>query len=576
MEGHKRGLKSAFFNIYYEKVSDMYILGVHCGHDASASLLCDDDLIACAEEERFNRIKHAMMDFHFAFPFESIKFCLNYAGIKGSDIDYVGFTFKPYEYVNNFIPKNLPDFLDYLKFLYITFPTKSFCVEAIRSMGITTKKIHFLEHHLCHASSAFRASGFKKSMIITWDSRGEKTATATWVGNRDAIEKIDKINVPHSIGRFYSNLTQYLGFKPLSDEWKVMGLSSYGEPKINLPFVKMEEKGKYIMSIKYMHRYGKAPIKNFVKCFNQPARESDSEITIFHKNLAASLQATTEKLGLHILKNLSEVTGLKKLCLAGGVAFNCKMNGFLLHSGIIKDMFIQPAAGDAGTSLGAVFEICSNLGYHSKFKMKHVYYGAKYSKEKIEELLKNSKINYEYCDDIESIVAEKISQQKIIGWFQDRFEFGPRALGNRSILADPRKKEMKDKVNNCVKYREWWRPFAPTILSSKSRNYLDDFYPSPFMILSFNVKEEKRDEIPAVVHVDGTTRPQTLEKEVNPKYFKLIKKFEDLTGVPVLLNTSFNLRGDPIVNAPKEAIETFFTSGMDILVINNFLIKKTK
>lgn len=558
----------------------MYILGIGDGHDSSASLLCDGKVIACAEEERFVRIKHA----YNMFPNNAIKFCLNVAGIRSSDVDFVAYYMDPKKmslskdipHLVRMVFKPTPTNLrNYIIFKYITYPKQKMFLRNLKKMNITPKKIFYVDHHRCHAASAFRMSGFKRATILTMDGRGEWTTTAGYCGKNNEIETLWEIKHPHSLGHLYSFITAYLGFKINNSEWKVMGLSAYGKPTIDFSsFIKITNNG-YELSKKYFPVYGNFNYQKLIDGYG-PMRIRNSKLNDFHKNMAASSQKTLETVAQHLLEMTYNQTGIKNLCLAGGVAFNCKMNQRLRESGFVENIYIQPAAGDAGTSLGAALEAWAMLGYKSRFKMEHVYYGKDYSNKEIEKTLKTCQLKYEYHKDVSGLSAEMVEKGKIVGWFQGRFEFGPRAMGNRSIIADPRSMKSKDRVNNVVKYREQWRPFAPSMLAEYSRGYLKNPCSAPFMILTFDVKEEKIEDVPAVVHVDGTTRPQTVEKKTNKKYYKLIKNFKKLTGIPIVLNTSFNIRGQPIVNTPHEAIQTFYSTGMDALVLGDYFVFKKR
>jgi len=548
-----------------------YVLGITDFHDTSATLLQDGKIIAAAEEERFVRVKHA----HGFFPYNAIKFCLSKANIKPSDIDYVGYFLNPIKFLPSIVP-NLTifgSFKNWLKDTYSILPIKQRFLLRLRKTGIKPKKIFYVEHHMCHAASTAMLSGFKKSMVLTLDGRGEHITTGAWLYNNGDFELLFNKKFPDSIGYLYQFVTEYLGFKPNDAEWKVMGLAPYGTPKFNLSkLIKIKKNGDFKLNRRYFPYFGCYKVSQFAKDVRVPQRVPESNLTEFHKNMAASIQKVTEDLAIKLLEHLISVSGTKNLCIAGGVGLNCKMNKKLRETGLIDHIFIQPAANDSGTSLGAALWVCRELGIKTQDKMEHVYYGKGYSNKQIEKILKVCNLKYEPYDDIAGVAAKLVSRGKIIGWFQGRFEFGPRALGNRSIIADPRFAKIKDRVNAVVKYREPWRPFAPSILAEDMDKYLEDPYPSPFMILTFNAK--RKDEIPAVVHIDSTTRPQTVERKTNPIYHKLISDFKKITGVPVIFNTSFNVRGQPIVNTPHEALQTFFTTGMDALVLGNYLIKK--
>ncbi|MEM7819474.1 MAG: carbamoyltransferase [Candidatus Aenigmatarchaeota archaeon] len=571
--------------------NNLYILGIcgqgHAafdlsgiGHDPAAALIKDGKLIAAAEEERFIRLKHARGH----FPYNAIKFCLDYAGIGIEDIDYIVGNFKP-ELISKIYARD-KFFKRPLKAMQITIGSKVIkkkyldCVKRIpyflkERKELATeiiKKFETVEHHLAHASSAYHVSGFDKSNIITMDACGEATTTLISKGEDGLIKKIRETFIPQSIGGFYSLFTEYLGFEPNDGEYKVMGLAPYGKKCIDVSDLIKVVDGCVVVDQKIngsYYRYSEYVINRF-----GPPRKKGDVVDERHANIAYAIQERLEEICMDLLKFSLGKIDSKNLCLAGGVALNSKMNGKLLSSGLINNIFIQPAAGDAGTAIGAAFYKYVELGYKPNEKMEHVYYGPEFTNEEIENALKLSKVKYEFYDDISGICAELIAKGNIVGWFQGRMEWGPRALGNRSILADPRNPKMKDLINQYVKFREEFRPFCPSMLASAAKEYLEGAYPSPFMILTFKVPEEKRREIPAVVHVDGTVRPQTVEKHINERFYNLIKSFEELTSVPVVLNTSFNIAGEPIVCRPIEAIRTFYSCGMDYLAIGNYLIKK--
>jgi carbamoyltransferase len=416
-------------------------------------------------------------------------------------------------------------------------------------------KVRFIEHHISHAASAFRCSGFKKANIITIDGIGGLTSISLKVGNGKEMEIIKDIMFPNSLGALYSTVTEILGFKPGNDEGKIQALASYGKPIVDFSDAVKTKKGDFKLDLDRLTV--KFPMMN------------KNPLTEQHKNIAASLQEILEKSVLNLVEYLYEITGYKQLCLAGGVALNSTMNGVLLQSDFVDDIFIQPAAGDNGAILGAALELAN-----SKIKMEHVYWGPQYSNEQIEKELKECKLKYEFYDDICGVTSELLAKGKICGWHQGRCELGARALGNRSILADPSDPKMKDKINNEVKHREPWRPFAPSILAESTDDYLVGNYPTPFMILCFRIKDEKVNELISSLHIDKTARPQNVVKSVNPKFYELIKDFGKETGIPAVLNTSFNIQGEPIVCSPRDSIRTFMGTGLDYLAIGDFLVKK--
>ena len=564
------------------------ILGVNPSggvcHDSSACIVVNGKLVAAAEEERFNRMKHTT-----EFPINAINFCLQYAGLSIKDVHYIAIPWLPsalWHHYSALFRKHHRNILG----LYGLFANLS-------PMFKWKQKLHFgehfseipetiyIEHHLAHAASAFFCSGFSSSSIVTVDGNGEKNSTVAWFGNGKKIQKIREESDTNSLGNFYTLITTYLGLHKRiieGGEGKTMGLAAYGHPdeqvttamrkimdidkskwyKINSRFsmTTASEKGMHLLS----------------NVFNHPKRTNPtSPLEYPYADIAFAAQDSLEKALLKVVKYTIDVTGCDNLCLAGGVTLNCTANGFIREKLSIDPIFIFPIANDGGTSIGAALALASRLGEKVKFKMTHVYWGPEYSNKEIEAILKERKLLYEYYDDISSVCAELISKGNVIGWLQGRMEIGPRALGNRSILADPRNPKMKDIVNESVKKRESWRPFCPTILDEAKEDYLINPCDAPFMILSFKVYPEKIKEIPAVVHVDGTTRPQTLKRTTNERYWKLIKAFEDETGVPLVLNTSFNLAGEPIVCTPRDALKTFFDSGMDFLAMGNYLVRKS-
>lgn len=506
----------------------MYILGLNYNNkDAAACLLKDGKLIAAAEEERFLGIKHTDI-----YPKNAINFCLNKEGITIDDIDYIAKPDVSAKKVNGKI-----------------------------ILDIEKKNNEYkIPHHLCHAASAFRLSDFKKSNILTSDGRGEIESAAFFIGDDNKITR--QWSIPFdkcSIGGKYKYVTMALNFGYFG-EGKTMGLAPYGRPQ------------PYSKDILYIKKHNDYLQNN--KGFNLPFEpRKDEPLLQHHKDLAASVQHALEISLLNLMDEIYDTNPNNNICLAGGVFFNCKLNGLILKRDYIKNIFIHPNAGDGGCAIGAALELYSHLGYKSKGLMNHSYYGPEYSNEEIKKAIDKFNLEAEYYDDITGIAAELMAKGNIIGWFQGRMEWGPRALGNRSILADPTVPGMNDKVNE-VKRREKWRPFGPSILEEKAKDWLENHYHSPFMLLSFQVKKEMQKLIPAVVHIDGSTRPQTVSKETNPIYYKLIKEFDKEKGVPMILNTSFNDKGVPIVRSPSDAIRNFLNMKMDYLVMGNYLIKK--
>lgn len=569
----------------------MNILGINCyTHDSAAALIRDGRVVAAVEEERLTRRKHTS-----EFPKEAIKFCLKFGGITFKDIDLIAYFFRPQlefpNYLFHFL-RYFPKSLNLLNGAEVTLP---YTVRLKRILGIRNLirdnfdykdnnfKVMFVEHHLAHSGSCFFTSGFDSATIVSIDGKGEWASTLIAKGYDNKIEKLKVINFPHSLGSFYSAVTQYLGFEPNSDEWKVMGLAPYGKPTFYKKFcdiITLLPKGEYRINLDYIdyHLYGnkKWVSPKFIKEFGHQ-RIPNSDLTEHHQDIAWALQRRTEEAIIHILNYAYSLTKDHNLCLAGGVALNCVVNGRIRDLTRFKELFIQPAAGDAGTSLGAALYAYYNKSANKRssgYVMDNAYLGPRYSSQEVEAALIEGGLKYQRSSDICKDTAHLLSQAKIIGWLQGRMEFGPRALGNRSILADPRRPEMKDLINAKVKYREGFRPFAPSVLEERVGEFFESDYPSPFMLFTYKIKEDKQKVIPAVTHVDGTGRLQTVSETTNPLYWNLINEFCKITGIPVILNTSFNVAGEPIVCSPHDAINCFLNSGIDVLVMDNFLVKK--
>jgi len=561
----------------------MNILGISAFyHDSAACLIQDGIIVACAQEERFTRKKH-----DFSFPKNAIEFCLRQGKIAVKDLDYVGFYEKPfikferilYTYLATF-PRSLPSFL---KAIPLWLKEKIWIPQTIRKELNYQGDILMLEHHFSHAASTFLVSPFQEAAILTIDGVGE-WATATYgVGKDNQIEIFKELRFPHSLGLLYNAFTYYLGFQVNSDEYKVMGLAPYGEPvyydSIMKELVSLKDDGSFQINMRYFaYDYGlKMTNANFEKLFGLPARNSNEPIQKKHQDLAASIQKVTEEIMLRMANFLYQQTNLKNLGLAGGVALNCVANGRILRETNFENIFIQPAAGDAGGAVGvAVYIYHSLLNNPRKFVWEDAYLGPEYSDSKIKKFLQQNQISFkEYSpDELIKYTAKLLSEDKVIGWFQDGMEFGPRALGNRSILADPRKPENKDRVNKKIKFREEFRPFAPAILEEKVSEFFEIDCPSPYMLLVAQVKPEKKDKIPAVIHIDGSARIQTVNRKQNALFYDLLKEFEKITGCPVLLNTSFNLKGEPIVCTPQDGYLTFIRSGLDYLILGNCVLDK--
>lgn len=571
----------------------MYTLGINAVfHDSSACLIKDGQLIAAAEEERFTGIKHGKRPVPFStyeLPFHAVDYCLKKAGIHLRDVDHVAYSFDPYLLLGNEagkafieIPLELGMKAEPSKW---TSPWDPLFLSSIvnapgqlvdgyphhlqgRFKGASTKDFqwHFVEHHVAHAASAYYPSPFTDAAVLTLDGRGELATTTYNIGKGDSLIRIGQVNMPHSLGLLYERVTSYLGFLHSSDEYKVMALASYGKPVFAKDFREMiqwQGDGQYTITDERLEeRFG-------------PTRLKNDPFTEHHFNIAHSLQQVLEETTLELVHWLHDETGEENLCMAGGVALNCVLNARIRDKGPFKNLWVQPAAGDAGTALGAAawIDIQEGKGQSKKDTMHHAYYGPDYSDAEIEKFLQWAKVPYRKLKNIAEETADILLQDKIIGWFQGRMEFGPRALGSRSILASPINASMQARLNE-VKDREDFRPVAPVVLEERAAEWFEDAEQSPFMLFVYNVKEDKADKIPAVRHVDGTARIQTVNKQQHDKYYDLLKAFEQKSGVPVLVNTSFNTLGKPIVCTPRDAVECFWSSPFDALVIGSYVVEK--
>ncbi len=590
------------------------ILGISAFyHDSAACILKDGKIIAAAQEERFTRLKHDS-----SYPYHAIEFVLKYSKLKLHEVDHIVFFEKPFlkferllETYVAFAPRG---FLSFSKAMPIWIKEKLFqknlLIKKLKSHDKYFKdinKIFFSDHHLSHASSAFFPSPFDEAIILTADGVGEWATTTVAIGRGNKLEVKKEIHFPHSLGLLYSAFTYYTGFKVNSGEYKLMGLAPYGRPiyvdKIK-KLVDIKRDGTFRLDQKYFNYATGLTMTNekFHSLFGQKPRVPDKdEINEFHMDIAASIQNVTEEIMIKLAKSIKEEYGLNNLCLAGGVALNCVANGKILKEKIFKNIWIQPAAGDAGGSLGAALALWyieknNTRKLNLNDEMRGSYLGTEYKQEEIENQLKTIGANfkvYKYKDLIE-ITSNLISNQKVVGWFQGRMEFGPRALGARSILADPRSQKMQKSLNLKVKYRESFRPFAPSILKEDLTDWFDLDVESPYMLIVadilnkrkiemsqdqkelFGIKKlnVKRSEIPAVTHVDYSARIQTVSKETNKTFYDLILKFKEKTGCPIIINTSFNIRGEPIVNTPKEAFNCFMGTELDYLIIGNCILDK--
>ncbi len=561
----------------------VYILGLSCYyHDSAAVLLKDGEVVFAAHEERYTRKKHDE-----SLPVNAVRHALAEAGITIENIDAVGFYEKP---MLKFFDRLLQTYmrvwprglLSYHMAMHEWMQKKLWIPQHIKKELKYDGKILYVPHHESHAASAYYVSGFSEAAVVTVDGVGEWSTTTVGHGSGNDLTLLEEIRFPHSLGLLYSAITYYLGFKVNSAEYKVMGLAPYGEPrylKEMRELVDLKEDGSFALNMTYFsYEYGlRMTGRKLEKLFGHPTRAGEGELTQFHKDVARSLQEITEQAMLGIVRRAKERTGSKNLCLAGGVALNCVANGKILRSGIFKEIFVQPAAGDAGGALGVALAI-----WHKKYggkrspKMEHAYLGNAYAQEEIEAFLREKGIAFERLSDEALVdrVTDLLQGENVIGWFQGRMEYGPRSLGNRSILADARNKENWRKVNLKIKFRESFRPFAPTVLEEKVSEWFALDRESPYMLLVADTLPEKRAVIPAVTHVDGSARIQTIRRDQNPRYHALLKRFDEKTGCPVIINTSFNVRGEPIVESPKDALNCFLHTHMDYLVLGNCVIGK--
>jgi carbamoyltransferase len=582
----------------------MNILGINAYHgNASAALVCDGKLIAAVEEERFNRVKYAA-----GFPAAAIRYCLKEAGITLSEIDHVAVPRNPYARLATKLmyAVRMPSFArERVRVISKFTGIPSALARAFESDPTKIKAtFHRVEHHQAHLASSFFVSPFEHAALLSADGLGDFASSMWGSGSGNRMQIDDAIAFPHSLGLYYSAVTQYLGFLKYGDEYKVMGLAAYGEPENPEAFrdiVRFSPKGRefgFRLGLDYFTHHKTGPEMSWAesdktptlgKMFSDampkrlggPARLPEEPLEQRHRNLAASLQARLEEVYLGMLKKLAAKTGTKAVCLSGGVAFNCVANGKIFDQTPFEKVYVQPAAGDGGLAVGAAYYVWHQLlGKPRSFAMEHAYWGPGYTREEIRSAIRASAVSNGEGKLTELPEAELlkhaaaiIAEGRIVGWYQGRAEWGPRALGNRSIVADPRRPEMKDILNRRVKHREIFRPFAPSILAEKAGEWFDKGHPSPFMALAYPVRPEKRDKIPAPTHVDGTGRLQTVTAEANPRYHALLREFERQTGVPVVLNTSFN-DNEPIVCRPEEALNCFLRTQMDALVLGNYLITR--
>jgi carbamoyltransferase len=569
------------------------ILGINAYHgDAAAALVVDGELVAAAEEERFNRVKHCA-----GFPEQAAAWCLADAGLDPADLDHVAVSRDPRANLGRKLLRTIRHGASarYLKQRLQNAAqirdvgsalSEALAVDSLRA------QIHNVEHHQAHVASAFFVSPFEDAAVLSVDGFGDFASTMLAEGHGNRFEVLERVIYPHSLGIFYTAVTQWLGFPHYGDEGKVMGLAPYGRPRhlakmrelvkldgplfeLGLDYFTHDKEGVDMNWDAGSPTIGRIYSDRLVELFGA-ARGEDAELTELHNDVAASAQAMTEEAILHLCGTLHERTGLPNLCLAGGVALNAVANGRILPETPFTELYIQPAAGDSGTAVGAAYHVWNQeLGNPRGFVMEHAFTGPQFGDEEIRAALAEAGVEGERLDDDDlfAAVAERIAEGDVVGWFQGRMEFGPRALGHRSIVADPRSDSMKDVLNARIKHREPFRPFAPSILAERAGEWYEQDYPSPFMVLVYKTAADKRDRVPAVNHVDDTGRVQSVEERVEPRYHRLISEFERRTGVPILLNTSFN-ENEPIVMTPADALDTFLKTRMDVLAVGNYLVRR--
>jgi carbamoyltransferase len=598
-------------------LSASYILGISSYyHDSAAALLRDGEVIAAAQQERFTRKKHDER-----FPAEAIQYCLDEAGIKLTDLDHVVFYDKPLvkferllETYLSYAPQGFRSFVKAMPIwikekLYLKSTLKTELAELGGCKKTELPRLMFAGHHQSHAASAFYFSPYDKAVVLCLDGVGEWATTSAWQGDGKELKPLWEIDFPHSLGLLYSAFTYFTGFRVNSGEYKLMGLAPYGDPKytdlILDNLIDLKDDGTFRLDMSYFNYCTGLTMTNdkFAKLFGGPARASESDITQREMDIAASIQKVTEEVVLRLSRSLQKETGADYLCLAGGVALNCVANGRIQREGPFKDIWIQPAAGDAGGALGAAAVIWHEyLGNErtsdGRDKMSGSYLGPGYSRDQVREQLDAAGAVYHEMDDAELFprLAEVLDTEHVLGWMRGRMEFGPRALGGRSIVGDPRSPKMQSVMNLKIKYRESFRPFAPSVLDYRVGDYFEQAVPSPYMLIVAPIQEKyrialteeqqqlfgieslnlKRSELPAITHVDYSARIQTVSKDTNPGYYSLIDAFNERTGCGVVVNTSFNVRGEPIVCTPNDAYRCFMRTEMDFLLVENFLLDKTE
>ena len=571
----------------------MNIAGIFMeGPNTGACLIINGKLIAVAEEERFLRMKRASD----VFPSKALQYCLKEGGIGLTEVDIVAAGWDHSKYPEAMdahmgaIPgRELDEFADTAEtIVHTSFDAKWSKFKIVNGLKKLDPKanpeIRFYSHHKSHAASVHYLSGFEQSSILSMDGSGEEISTTTWIGEGDELKLVKQWNLPNSLGWYYAAITEFLGFSAYSGEGKVMGLAPYGKPDGEIAeklrkIIRVAEDG-YELDPTYIY-YGKRSwsrryTDKLVELLGEP-RKGESGLTPYYESVAYEAQKLLEEIGINLAQDLIKQTGYRNLCITGGVAMNCKMNGVISLLPEVDEVFINPASHDVGTCIGAALLAVKDEGISPRMNiLEHAYWGPGFSDDEIEAALKACKLEYEYSENPSKTAAECLNEGLIVGWFQGRMEFGSRALGNRSILANPTILNMKEEINRQVKFREPFRPFAPSMTEESLHRYAKNAKNSPFMILAYQVNDGIADVLPSVVHVDGSIRPQTVNKEVNPPYWNLLNEFEKLSGHSLVLNTSFNIRGEPIVCTPNEAVRCYFASGIDVLCVGSYILRKKR
>jgi carbamoyltransferase len=573
----------------------MNLLGVFHSHaDPSAALVIDDEVIAFVEEERLSRVKHAFG----AFPTRAIRWVLKQGGLTLTDIDAIvqawdcakyddGRMARHYEEINKRYPTTDADCAYQQKLLDENRSDRQTALirRALRQEfgDVRVPPIHFVNHHLAHACAAYFASGFDETLVLGIDGSGEEVTTSWWFGKNGRLEPLHQVCVPHSLGWVYSAFTEYLGFQAYDGEYKVMGLAAYGAPNPAIQdkvgqLLWSDDQGSFVTDPTRLtrgpHSYSYYFSDAFVQHMGRGPAWREEPVTDWHKDVAFAVQNRLEEVVFSMTRYWTQQTGVRRLCISGGVGLNVKMNGNLFESGIVDDVFIHPLCADLGQSIGAALAYRYQHSALASRRLTNLYLGPGFPDAEIARVLTDCRVPFRVSADISHDTAALLAQGKVVGWFQGRMEAGPRALGARSILADPRDEAARDRVNAAIKYRELWRPFCPSMTQEGAARYFDNYTDAPFMVITFHANGQAREEIPAVVHVDGTSRPQIVDARSNPRYHRLLTEFSRLTDVPCLLNTSYNIKGEPIVCTPQDALRTYFATGLDALAIGNCLLEK--